>query len=103
MRSRFARMDRDTDSVRRIVPGYETALYGFLTVFAVLLIRGRIWRSLVLLVALLVVMLVGLSRIALGAHYLIDVLAAIASHHLRPRGASKVSSQIKTITVSILN
>lgn len=25
-------MDRDTDSVRRIVPGYETALYGFLTV-----------------------------------------------------------------------
>jgi membrane-associated phospholipid phosphatase len=56
-----------------------TLLYGLLAVFALLIIRARIWRGFVLLSALLVVMLVGFSRIALGAHYLTDVLAAIAA------------------------
>jgi undecaprenyl-diphosphatase len=55
-----------------------TLLYGLLLVFALLVLRKRLWRSLTLLVACLVVMLVGLSRIALGAHYLSDVLAAMA-------------------------
>jgi membrane-associated phospholipid phosphatase len=56
-----------------------TLLYGMLAVIAVLMIRGRIWRSIIVLTAVLIVMLVGLSRIALGAHYLTDVLAAIAA------------------------
>ena len=42
-----------------------TLLYGLLAVFALLVIRARIWRSLILLSAFLVVILVGLSRIAL--------------------------------------
>jgi undecaprenyl-diphosphatase len=56
-----------------------TLLYGVLAVIAVLIIRGRIWRTIIVFSALLVVMLVGFSRIALGAHYLTDVLAAIAA------------------------
>ena len=56
-----------------------TLLYGLLALFALVVLRKRLWRGLAVLGASLVIMLVGLSRIALGAHYLTDVLAAIAS------------------------
>jgi membrane-associated phospholipid phosphatase len=56
-----------------------TLLYGLLALFALVVLRKRLWRGLALLGAALVIMLVGLSRIALGAHYLTDVLAAIAT------------------------
>src|SRR6266481_2797072 len=54
-----------------------TLLYGLLAVFAVLLWKGWHWRMLAILGALLAIALVGFSRIALGAHYLTDVLGAI--------------------------
>jgi membrane-associated phospholipid phosphatase len=55
-----------------------TVLYGFLAAF--LVVRTKSWRRrvLVILTASLLIALVGFSRIYLGAHYLSDVLAALA-------------------------
>ena len=55
-----------------------TLLYGLLAMFAVLVWKGWHWRILAVLGAVSVVVLVGFSRIALGAHYLTDVLGGIA-------------------------
>jgi membrane-associated phospholipid phosphatase len=54
-----------------------TLLYGLLAVFAILVWKGWHWRILALLGAACAIALVGFSRIALGAHYLTDVLGAI--------------------------
>ena len=54
-----------------------TLLYGLLTVFAILLWKGWRWRMLAILGAVSAIGLVGFSRIALGAHYLTDVIGAI--------------------------
>jgi undecaprenyl-diphosphatase len=54
-----------------------TLLYGLLAVFAMLLFKSKRWRVVAAVFALVMIFLVGLSRIALGAHYLTDVLAAI--------------------------
>lgn len=54
-----------------------TLLYGQLALFIVPSIKSRHWRALTLATAVLFVLLVGFSRIALGAHYLTDVLAAM--------------------------
>jgi undecaprenyl-diphosphatase len=54
-----------------------TLLYGQLALFIVPAIKSRRWRTLTVATATLFVLLVGFSRIALGAHYLTDVLAAI--------------------------
>lgn len=54
-----------------------TLLYGQLALFIVPGIKSRRWRVLTLTTAAIFVLLVGFSRIALGAHYLTDVLAAI--------------------------
>jgi len=54
-----------------------TLLYGLLAVFAILVWKDRHWRILAILGAILAIALVGFSRIALGAHYLTDVLGAI--------------------------
>jgi membrane-associated phospholipid phosphatase len=54
-----------------------TLLYGQLALFIVPTIKNRRWRALVFAIAAFFVLLVGFSRIALGAHYLTDVLAAI--------------------------
>jgi len=54
-----------------------TLLYGQLLLFLLPLLKGRHLRLLCVLSAAFLVLLVGFSRIALGAHFLTDVLAAI--------------------------
>jgi membrane-associated phospholipid phosphatase len=56
-----------------------TLLYGLLAVFAILLFKSWRRRAVAAVCALLMVFLVGLSRIALGAHYPTDVLGAIVA------------------------
>lgn len=55
-----------------------TLFYGLLAAFMISRIEAWRWRLLTALVAFLLVVLVGLSRIYLGVHYLSDVLAAFA-------------------------
>jgi membrane-associated phospholipid phosphatase len=54
-----------------------TLLYGQLLLFLLPLLKARNLRLLCILSAALLVLLVGFTRIALGAHFLTDVLAAI--------------------------
>jgi membrane-associated phospholipid phosphatase len=54
-----------------------TLLYGQLALFVLPSIKSRRWRAVTVSTAAFFVGLVGFSRIALGAHYLTDVLAAI--------------------------
>jgi undecaprenyl-diphosphatase len=54
-----------------------TLLYGQLLLFILPSLKARHWRLLCIFSALSLVLLVGFSRIALGAHFLTDVLAAI--------------------------
>ncbi len=53
--------------------------YGFVTVLVVKQLKPWRWRTLVPVVAFLLIVLIGLSRIYLGVHYLSDVLAAAAA------------------------
>ncbi len=55
-----------------------TLLYGFLAAFLIVHVQAWRWRLLIALGACFLIVLVGLSRIYLGLHYLSDVLAAIA-------------------------
>ena len=54
-----------------------TLLYGWLAIFLVPRIKGNRARVAAVLAAMSLILLVGFSRIALGAHYLTDVLAAM--------------------------
>ena len=54
-----------------------TLLYGQLLLFVLPVLKTRHWRLLGIFSALSLVLLVGFSRIALGAHFLTDVIAAI--------------------------
>ena len=54
-----------------------TLLYGQLALFILPLIKRRYRRALVIATTTVLILSVGFSRIALGAHYLTDVLAAI--------------------------
>jgi membrane-associated phospholipid phosphatase len=54
-----------------------TLLYGQLLLFILPALKTRHWRLLSILSAISLVAMVGFSRIALGAHFLTDVLAAI--------------------------
>jgi len=54
-----------------------TLLYGQILLFVIPVLKSRRWRSLAVFIAITLVLLVGFSRIALGAHYLTDVLAAL--------------------------
>jgi membrane-associated phospholipid phosphatase len=55
-----------------------TVLYGALSAVVISQVRDRSWRLLTIIVAIFLIALVGFSRIYLGAHYLSDVLGAIA-------------------------
>ena len=54
-----------------------TLLYGQLALFILPALKARHWRLLSVFSAVSLIALVGFSRIALGAHFLTDVLAAI--------------------------
>jgi len=54
-----------------------TLLYGQLALFLAPMLKNRHWRGLTIGLAILLILLVGFSRIALGAHYLSDVLGGI--------------------------
>jgi membrane-associated phospholipid phosphatase len=54
-----------------------TLLYGQLLLFVLPVLKTRHWRFLSIFSAISLVVLVGFSRVALGAHFLTDVLAAI--------------------------
>src|SRR4030095_12189084 len=54
-----------------------TLLYGQLLLFVLPVLKVRHWRLLCIFSAISLIGLVGFSRIALGAHFLTDVLAAI--------------------------
>ena len=56
-----------------------TLLYGFIAAFGVREVQAWRWRVLVVLSAILLVLLIGFSRLYLGVHYLSDVLAGIAA------------------------
>ena len=56
-----------------------TLFYGFMTVLVVTQIKPWRWRTLVPVLAFLLIILIGLSRVYLGVHYLSDVLAAAAA------------------------
>ena len=62
-----------------------TLLYGQLLPFILPLLKARHWRLLSILSAISLVALVGFSRIALGAHFLTDVLAAVFLELSGPR------------------
>lgn len=55
-----------------------TLLYGVLSAYSVCVLRSSAARAAVLAGACLMVALVALSRLALGVHYLSDVMAAVA-------------------------
>ena len=54
-----------------------TLLYGQIALFLIPVIKSRRGRALLFSVASLVIVLVGFSRIALGAHYLTDVVGGM--------------------------
>ena len=54
-----------------------TLLYGQLAIFLVPMLKNRQWRNLAIGLTTMMILLVGLSRIALGAHYLSDVIGGI--------------------------
>ena len=54
-----------------------TLLYGQLLLFVLPFIKSACWRRLSIFGTAFLILLVGFSRIALGAHFLTDVLAAV--------------------------
>jgi membrane-associated phospholipid phosphatase len=56
-----------------------TIMYGFMAIYLMLSIASWGWRFFIATVTVLLVFLVALSRMYLGAHYLSDVLAAMAA------------------------
>lgn len=56
-----------------------TIIYGFMAVYLILKIASWRWRFVIATLTILLVFVVALSRMYLGAHYLSDVLAAMAA------------------------
>src|SRR6266487_6472744 len=85
-----------------------TLLYGQLLLFVLPSLKTRHWRLLCIISAMSLVALVGFSRIALGAHFLTDVLAAIVFGVLwlvfcliagRPLQRSRAGSSVVPVAV----
>jgi membrane-associated phospholipid phosphatase len=56
-----------------------TLIYGYIAIYLMLAIASWRWRAFMAIVTFALVFLVALSRMYLGAHYLSDVLAAMAA------------------------
>jgi membrane-associated phospholipid phosphatase len=56
-----------------------TIIYGYMAIYLMLAIASWRWRIFIATVTILLVFVVALSRMYLGAHYLSDVLAAMAA------------------------
>jgi undecaprenyl-diphosphatase len=56
-----------------------TILYGFIGLFLVTIVHSWRWRRRIVVAVVVLVALVGVSRMYLGVHYLSDILAAIAA------------------------
>jgi len=56
-----------------------TIIYGFLATCLILMVRSWPWRFFIMIITISLVFLIALSRMYLGAHYLSDVLAAMAA------------------------
>lgn len=56
-----------------------TIIYGYLAWYFLPRVKSRLWRNFLASTLLLLVCLIGFSRLYLGAHYLSDVLAAMAA------------------------
>ena len=56
-----------------------TIMYGYIAIYLMLAIESWIWRVCVAFFTVALVLVVALSRMYLGAHYLSDVLAAMAA------------------------
>jgi undecaprenyl-diphosphatase len=54
-----------------------TVFYGFLVAFLLARVTAPAWRRAIVAVAIVMVLLVGFSRMYLGAHYFTDVLGAV--------------------------
>lgn len=84
----FHRSRPDFGDSMAIIPGYSfpsghtmaaTLLYGVIAAITVESIRSWRWRMAAVISAIVLVLLVAFSRMYLGAHYLSDVLGAIAA------------------------
>lgn len=56
-----------------------TVIYGFIAIFLMPRIASWLWRFFIATLTILLVFMVALSRMYFGAHYLSDVLAAMAA------------------------
>lgn len=83
----FQRTRPEFDDPIRAFAGYSfpsghtmaaTVVFGTLALFLFTRKKNFQWRALVITLAVLVILMVGFSRIYLGAHYLTDVMAAMA-------------------------
>jgi membrane-associated phospholipid phosphatase len=53
--------------------------FGLITYFLLPKISSRFWKSMVIIIAMLIVLFIGFSRFFMGAHYFTDVVAGLAA------------------------
>lgn len=84
----FQRARPEVDRLGQVLPTFSfpsghvaaaTLLYGFLAAYAVGHVKHDAWRAVALCAAAFMIVLVGVTRMYLGAHFLSDVLGAFAA------------------------